>query len=75
VHTIHPAVPGGTSGAPLVDAAGDVTGVVVLANRTDGTSYAVTSEEVRLLLDANRSATGVVPRADRSPDAAVPCPG
>ena len=55
VHTIRPAVPDGTSGAPLVDGAGDVAGIVVLANRTDGTSYAVTSDEVRRLLAANRA--------------------
>jgi hypothetical protein len=75
VHVIRPAVPAGTSGAPLVDAGGRVTGVVVLANRADGTSYAVTSEEIRRLLGANRSAAGAVPRADLGPDAAVPCPG
>lgn len=54
VHTIDAAVPPGTSGAPLVDEAGNVLGIVVLANRTDGTSYAVTSAEVRPLLGRER---------------------
>ena len=56
VHTIRPDVPDGTSGAPLVDEAGDVAGIVVLANRSDGTSYAVTAAEVRAVLAANRGA-------------------
>ena len=43
VHVIRPDVPEGTSGAPLVDEAGKVAGIVVLVNRGDGTSYAVTA--------------------------------
>ena len=46
VHTFTPGVRAGTSGAPLVDADGAVIGVVVLANRGDGTAYAVTADEI-----------------------------
>jgi S1-C subfamily serine protease len=54
VHVVRPDVPEGTSGAPLVDEPGTVAGIVVLVNRRDGTSYAVTAAEVRALLAANR---------------------
>ncbi len=74
VHTIRPDVPGGTSGAPLVDATGDVVGIVVLANRADGTSYAVTAGEVQRVLDENRSARRDVSTADPDRDAAPACP-
>lgn len=74
VHTIRPDVPDGTSGAPLVDAGGDVLGIVVLANRTDGTSYAVTADEVARMLDENRSGRRDVPVADPVRDAAPACP-
>ena len=50
-HTIDVAVVEGTSGSPLVDATGAVVGIVVLANRADATSYAVTSDEVARLID------------------------
>jgi len=70
VHTIRPAVAAGTSGAPLVDASGDVAGIVVLTNRDDGTSYAVTGDEVRALLTANGAAVD----DERDRPAAPPCP-
>ncbi len=54
VLTISPSVPEGTSGAPVVDEAGRVLGIVVLDNRTDGTAYAVTSAELRTVLAADR---------------------
>ena len=52
VHTFTPGVEPGTSGAPLVDDDGRLAGIVVLANRTDGTAYAVTAAELRRLLAA-----------------------
>jgi S1-C subfamily serine protease len=61
VHTVRPAVPAGDSGAPLVDVAGHVVGIVVLANRRDDTTYAVTAAEVRTLLEADRDADVVCP--------------
>ena len=74
VHTIRPAVPEGTSGAPLLDADGSVVGIVVLANRTDGTSYAVTAGEVQRVLDENRSARDDASTPDPDRDAAPACP-
>lgn len=64
VHTFTPGVDAGTSGAPLVDEAGRVAGIVVLTNRTDGTAYAVTVGEVLALLER-----------ERLPAAPVGCPG
>ena len=64
VHTFTPAVASGISGAALVDAGGAVLGVVVLANRGDGTAYAVTAAEVADLLE----------RMDRDPVTPT-CPG
>ena len=56
VHTVAPDVPAGTSGSALVDDAGRVVGVVVLANRGDGTTYAATADEVHdVLAGATRS--------------------
>lgn len=52
VHTFTPGVEPGTSGAPLLDDDGRLAGIVVLANRTDDTSYAVTAAELRTLIDA-----------------------
>jgi S1-C subfamily serine protease len=75
VHTIRPAVAAGTSGAPLLDASGDVAGIVVLANRGDGTSYAVTGAEVDAVLAANRATAAAAPPVERVRDAAPPCPG
>jgi S1-C subfamily serine protease len=46
VHTLRPAMPQGTSGAPLLDARNRLVGLVVLDNRADGTAYAVTGEEI-----------------------------
>jgi S1-C subfamily serine protease len=46
VHTLRPAMPHGASGAPVLDAGNHVVGLVVLDNVTDGTAYAVTSEEI-----------------------------
>ena len=46
VHTLRPALPRGTSGAPLLDARDRLVGLVVLDNRTDGTAYAVTGDEI-----------------------------
>jgi S1-C subfamily serine protease len=64
VHTFSPAVTGGTSGAPLLDAEGRIVGIVVLANRGDGTAYAVTAAEIAdLLADMGRE------------PARPPCPG
>jgi S1-C subfamily serine protease len=70
VHTITPDVVDGTSGAPLVDGVGHVLGIVVLANRNDATSYAVTRAEIETVLGANRSAIDAVP----VPPATPPCP-
>ena len=56
VHVVRPDVPDGTSGAPLVDDAGRVAGVVVLVNRGDASTYVVTSSEVRDVLAENRAA-------------------
>ena len=64
VHTFTPGVEPGMSGAPLVDDAGNVAGIVVLTNRTDGTAYAVTAAEL-LAVHASKL---------RSP-APVGCPG
>jgi len=68
VHTLAPGVPAGTSGAPLADTGGRLLGIVVLANRTDDTSYAVTARELRALIER---ATATNPDAP-SPS---PCPG
>jgi len=69
-HTLRPDVAAGTSGAPLVDGAGAVVGIVVLANRRAGTSYASTAAEIRTVL-AGRStdvaATGA-PAGTACPD-------
>ena len=59
VHTLTPGVPTGTSGAPLLDADGRLLGIVVLANRTDDTSYAVTADELRALIDRSGPAAAV----------------
>jgi S1-C subfamily serine protease len=60
VHTFTPGVERGTSGAPLVDDAGRLAGIVVLTNRTDGTAYAATAAELRTLIAATpRSAAPV----------------
>jgi hypothetical protein len=74
VHTIRPDVVDGTSGAPLVDATGGVVGIVVLANRADGTSYAVTAGEVADLLRGIRSTGGTEPAGNLEADAAAACP-
>ncbi|MET0325690.1 MAG: serine protease [Ilumatobacteraceae bacterium] len=52
VHTFTPGMEPGTSGAPLLDDGGRLTGIVVLTNRTDGTAYAVTAAELRRLISA-----------------------
>jgi hypothetical protein len=70
VHTITPDVVDGTSGAPLVDELGHVLGIVVLANRSDATSYAVTRSEIESVIGANRSAIAAVP----DPPAPPVCP-
>jgi S1-C subfamily serine protease len=75
VHTVRPAVAAGTSGAPLVDASGRVLGIVVLANRRDDTSYAVTSGEVGAVRDAAGDPGGDGPRAGAVRTADVTCPG
>jgi S1-C subfamily serine protease len=54
VHTFAPAVAGGMSGAPLLDADGGVIGIVVLANRGDDTAYAVTATELAELVGRRR---------------------
>ena len=57
VHTFTPGVAAGTSGAPLVDEDARLLGIVVLANGSDGTAYAVTAAELaRLLARAGDSA-------------------
>lgn len=66
-HTVRPGVDAGTSGAPVVDDAGRVLGIVVLDNPTDGTAYAVTAGELQQLLRTHR-VDGVGPTAP-------PCPG
>lgn len=64
VHTFSPGVAAGTSGAPLVDGAGRIAGIVVLDNSTDATAYAVTAAEVAALL-----------ARERAPAAEIGCPG
>jgi S1-C subfamily serine protease len=54
VHTFTPGVEDGTSGAPLVDAAGRVLGVVILDRRRDNLAYAVTARELTGLLEQSR---------------------
>jgi S1-C subfamily serine protease len=49
-------VEGGTSGAPVLDGAGRMTGVVVLSSRSGGQAYAVTGGEVRRFVDGSRAA-------------------
>jgi hypothetical protein len=51
-HVLEPSVEGGVSGAPVVDGSGGLLGVVVLAGRASGRTYAVTADEVRSFLDA-----------------------
>jgi S1-C subfamily serine protease len=50
VHTFAPGVEDGTSGAPLVDDAGRVLGIVVLDNTGTDLAYAVTARELLALL-------------------------
>lgn len=58
VHTLRPAVPPGTSGAPLLGDDGRLLGIVVLDNRTDGTAYAVTGAEIDRFLAQRPIADG-----------------
>ena len=51
VHTFSPGVPDGTSGAPLVDAAGRVVGMVQLDRDGSTLADAVTAAELATLLD------------------------
>lgn len=47
-----PAVPEGTSGAPIVDTDGDVLGIAVLSDSTAAISYATSADEVETVLEA-----------------------
>jgi S1-C subfamily serine protease len=60
VHTFTPGVEDGTSGAPVVDGAGRLLGIVVLDNPGRGVAYAVAAGELSALLDRTHrgSATG-----------------
>ena len=60
VHTFAPGVEDGTSGAPLVDAAGRVLGVVVLDRRGGDVAYAVTARELSGLLERGGEASAVI---------------
>jgi serine protease Do len=53
-HTFAPGVQHGVSGAPLVDAAGRVIGVVVIDNPRRGVAYAVTAAELSRLVSGSR---------------------
>jgi S1-C subfamily serine protease len=70
VHVVRPDVPEGTSGAPLVDEAGQVAGIVVLVNRGDATTYAATAAEARAVLAANQATLA----AEQVPPAPMACP-
>jgi hypothetical protein len=59
VHTFTPGVEGGTSGAPLVDPAGRILGVVVLDNPRRGVAYAVTAAELSRLIAESSDPTAV----------------
>jgi hypothetical protein len=72
VHTVRPAVAAGTSGAPVVDEAGRVLGIVVLANRADDWSYAVTSAEIGASRPPRDDSAGGPPGGVRHAD--HPCP-
>ncbi|NYD43625.1 MarP family serine protease [Nocardioides panaciterrulae] len=55
----------GNSGGPIVDAAGDVVGVVFAASVTDpDTGYALTGEQVAHSADLGRSSNGTVSTGD-----------
>lgn len=63
VHTIAPGVAAGTSGAPVVDDAGRVLGVVVLDDRRRDVAYAVAATEISALLERSGSETLAHPGA------------
>lgn len=67
VHTFAPGVADGTSGSALLDPSGRLAGIVVLANRTDDTGYAVTATELWRFVSA-------VSTGDRAPAAPEECP-
>lgn len=54
---------GGTSGAPVLDGAGRLVGVVLLSSRAGERSYAVTGDEVQRFVDAQRAPSGGTPLA------------
>lgn len=54
VHTFTPGVEAGSSGAPLISADGELIGIVVLDGGGADIAYAVTSGELRALLERGR---------------------
>ncbi len=58
-HTFAPGVEPGVSGAPLVEAAGRVLGVVVIDNPHRGVAYAVTAAELSRLIAESSDPTAV----------------
>jgi S1-C subfamily serine protease len=66
VHRISPAVTRGISGAPLVDEDHRVLGIVVLSGPGDDIAYAVTADELEVLIKDRLS---IIPQASEK------CPG